>query len=846
MTDARESGTRFESHLAQVNVSGARLGYLLSAILMPAGFSLDLAMAPEHAGQFFVIRCIASAVALALLALSYTPWAERHPVVLGAGPPLVCASCIEAMILRLDGVVSPYYAGLNLCILAVGVLYTWRWRHALAVSGMIVALWLVPAIPSALDGSLQVRPFFNNVYFLTLTTVISVASTVIRFRSAEREFVARDELEATSAELAGTLERLREVDRLKSEFFANISHELRTPLTLILSPVEDLLASERPERERATLSIVRRNAQRLLRLIDDLLDLARLEAGGLRLRVAELDLADLAQRVVEVARPTAERRKLSLRLEPVESTPDVHADPHRMEMVLTNLVSNALKFTPAGGQVRVGVQNLDGKATVTVTDSGPGIAEEHQERVFERFYQVEGSERRRHGGAGIGLAMARELARLHGGDLQVASTLGQGAAFTLTLRTGLDHFNEEVLERRRVAAERHPRRRVSDRAIPVPEAGAEAGVEADAQIGREDPPIRLDRGRRARILVAEDEADLRAFIAAALESEFEVIAATDGADALEKVKAQRPDLVLTDVMMPNVSGTDLCRSIKSEPGLRNLPVVMLTARSGSDSTLEAYAAGADDFVTKPFHTRVLVARIRAQLKLRSLGLQLANQARLSTAGTMAAGIAHEVKNPVNAVLNAAKLLSRPDGKKVSRERLLGVIQDGASRILGIISALEENVRPAEHDGVTTCAVDAGLDSSLQLLAYKFGGIEVHKSYHAQRLVVASARQLNQVFLNLLDNAGKAGPRNVWLATEDVPGGGVRVRVEDDGGGVAPEAAPLLFEPFFTTRAAADGTGLGLFLCQRIVDDAGGSLRYEAREGGGARFLIELPAMEAAA
>ncbi|HMR06149.1 MAG TPA: HAMP domain-containing sensor histidine kinase, partial [Polyangiaceae bacterium] len=124
--------------------------------------------------------------------------------------------------------------------------------------------------------------------------------------------------------------------------------------------------------------------------------------------------------------------------------------------------------------------------------------------------------------------------------------------------------------------------------------------------------------------------------------------------------------------------------------------------------------------------------------------------------------------------------------------------------------------------------------------------EVHKSYNAQRLVVASARQLNQVFLNLLDNAGKAGPRNVWLATEDVPGGGVRISVEDDGGGVAPEAAPLLFEPFFTTRAAADGTGLGLFLCQRIVDDAGGSLCYEAREGGGARFLIELPAMEAAA
>jgi signal transduction histidine kinase len=840
MTEAREPGARFEAHLAQINLSGARLGYLLSAILMPAGFALDLAMAPGHVGQFFLIRCIAGVVALGLLALSYTPWAVRHPVVLGAGPPLVCASGIEAMILRLDGVVSPYYAGLNLCILAVGVLYTWRWRHALTVSGMIVGLWLLPALPSALDGSLPIRPFFNNVYFLTLTTVISVASTVIRYRSAEREFSARDELERTSAELAGTLERLREVDRLKSEFFANISHELRTPLTLILSPVEDLLASERPERERASLSIVRRNAQRLLRLIDDLLDLARLEAGGLRLRIAELDLSDLARRVVEVSRPTAQQRKLSLELVSLGPTPDVHADPHRMEMVLTNLVSNALKFTPVGGTVQVAVDSRADEATVTVTDTGPGIAAEHQHRVFERFYQVEGSERRRHGGAGIGLAMARELARLHGGELSVKSTAGRGAAFTLTLRTGLDHFTDDVLERRRVAAETHPRRRASDRQL-----SAVVPSVPDVQPTREEPPIRLDAGRRARILVAEDEADLRAFIATALEGEFEVICAHDGADALEKVKAKRPDLVLTDVMMPNVSGTDLCRAIKAEPGLRSLPVVMLTARSGSDSTLEAYAAGADDFVTKPFHTRVLVARIRAQLKLRAMGLQLANQARLSTAGTMAAGIAHEVKNPVNAVLNAAKLLSRPDGRKVSRERLLGVIQEGASRILGIISALEENVRPAEHDGVTTCEVDAGLESSLQLLSYKFEGIEVHKSYQARRLVVASARQLNQVFLNLLDNAGKAGPSNVWLTTEDVAGG-VHISVADDGAGVAPEVAPLLFEPFFTTRGAADGTGLGLFLCQRIVDDAGGSLRYEPRKGGGARFIIELPAMEAAA
>ncbi|MEZ4226388.1 MAG: ATP-binding protein [Polyangiaceae bacterium] len=843
MSEARGTGARFESHLAQINLNGARLGYLLSAVLMPAGFALDVAMAPGHVGQFFLIRCIAGAVALGLLAVSYLPWAMRHPVVLGAGPPFVCAAGIEAMILRLDGVVSPYYAGLNLCILAVGVLYTWQWRHALAVSGGIVTLWLLPAIPPALAGTLEVRPFFNNVYFLSLTTVISVASTVIRFRSAEREFAARQEVESTSRELAGTLERLREVDRLKSEFFANISHELRTPLTLILSPVEDLLGTPgRPERERAALAVVRRNAQRLLRLIDDLLDLARLEAGGLRLRVAEVDLVDLAHRVVENARPTAAQRNLDLVLTlDAESTPELHADPHRMEIVVTNLVSNALKFTPDGGRVEVTIGMDDSHVRLLVRDTGPGIGAEHQAKIFERFYQVEGSERRRHGGAGIGLALARELAQLHGGDLSVESTAGHGATFILTLPLGPGHFAEGALERRRVASEEHPGRRVTDRGSEAPPAPEHKPV-----LGRSEPPIRLDAGRRARIVVAEDEPDLREFIAASLRDEFEVMLAADGAEALTMVRATRPDLVLTDVMMPEVSGTDLCRSIKADSALRTIPVIMLTARSGSDSTLEAYSAGADDFVTKPFHTRVLIARISAQLRLRAMGLQLANQARLTTAGSLAAGIAHEVKNPIGAVLNAAKLLARPESGKMPKERLLTVIQEGAARVVDIISALEDNVRPAEHDGVSTCSVDEGLESSLRLLAHKMDGIQVHRNYAAQRMVVASARQLNQVFLNLLDNAGRAGPANIWVRTEDCTTGGVTISVEDDGEGVPEDVAALLFEPFFTTRSGNGGTGLGLYLCQRIIDDAGGSLRYEPRPGGGARFVIELPALEAAA
>ncbi len=323
MNDARDTGDRFAAELARRNVSGARLGYLLSAVLMPAGFTLDLAMAPQHFQEFLVFRLVASVAALVLLAVSYLPLAVRHPVILAAGPPLVCGAGIEAMVLQLEGADSPYYAGINLCILAVGVLYTLHWRHALAISVAVMLLWLVPALAEAGQGELLYRQFFNNFYFVALTMVISVASTVIRYRSARREFDALTEVESTSLELAGTLERLRELDRMKNEFFANISHELRTPLTLILSPIEDLLAQDPPAPQKTALGIVRRNAQRLLRLIDDLLDLARLDAGGLRLRVAEVDLAEMARRVVDGAKPTALTRRINLTLD----APEIHAGP---------------------------------------------------------------------------------------------------------------------------------------------------------------------------------------------------------------------------------------------------------------------------------------------------------------------------------------------------------------------------------------------------------------------------------------------------------------------------------------------------------------------------------------
>ncbi len=829
----------FEESLEERNLAGARLGFVLSAVLMPAGFTLDLVTVPALAGDFFVVRSCAGLAALLFLALSYWGPAKRHPVLLGAGPPIICAVGIELLILRLDGVVSSYYAGLNLCILAVAVLYVWRWQRALLVSSAIVGIWAAPAVPLALTGQLPFAPFFNNLYFLSLTLVIAVASCLIRYRSAQREFVARRGLSEMTQELSSTLKRLQELDRLKNEFFANVSHELRTPLTLILTPVEDLLGRDVSADIKPALLVIRRNAHRLLRLIDDLLDLARLDVGGLRLYVAELDLNDVAERLVEVSRPAAEARGMRLELELPPGELPVYGDPHRVEIILTNLIGNALKFTPDGGRVSVRVVREQNSCRVDVEDSGPGIPAAELDRIFDRFYQVEGSQRRRQGGAGIGLSLARKLAELHGGNVAVKSTVGLGSTFSVILPLGRDHFRDEVLERRRVKTDEHPHRRASDRSsLPlVPE--------PSEPFDPESPPVRMDKGRKPLVLVAEDEPDLREYIEATLRSHFELVTATDGAGALAIVKSRAPDLVLTDVMMPGTTGTDLCRAIKQDPRLKSTPVIVLTALSATDNVLEAYSAGADDFVTKPFHSRVLLARINAQLRLRSVGLQLADQARLATAGTLAGGVAHEVRNPLNAVLNAARSLPGVTNRPELTQKLLGIIVEGALRIDRIVGALEEHVRPAEDNAILQCDLQTGLRSSIELLEHKMTGVTVHMNCESQRSVVASPRELNQVFLNLLDNAVRAGGKNIWVRTTD-EAGSVRVSVSDDGPGVPSDVAELIFEPFFTTRQVGEGTGLGLYLSRRIIQQCGGNLTYAPREGGGAVFGIQLPASEAAA
>jgi len=814
----------------------------------------DYFLVPDHWRYFLTLRLIGTAANAVIVFIVYRLRLRRYTWEAFWAVGLVFDGFIAPMLPLAAGSYPLYFMGFSIIIFGAGLLPFWPPRWAVSIIGANLASGLFAFLvwPSTISS----RDLLGSIFFVLTAAGLSIATASFKYDLARRDYSTRSELysvarrEATArlrlahatTELQDALERLKELDRLKDKFFANVSHELRTPLTLILAPIEEMAQTTTDRNHLQYLRVVRRNAHRLLRLIDDLLDLSRLDAGGLRLNLAEVDLRTIAATVHENSTPAAMAKGIEFTFTAQPSSRKISGDAHRLEIVLTNLVGNALKFTLPKGRIDLRVEDLPTGVRVQVSDSGRGIPPDALPHVFERFFQGIPAEQRREGGVGIGLALAKELVELHGGSMGVESRVSEGSAFSFFIPFGTDHIRPEVVERRREFAPREDfRRRTEDpESAPKPvEAATIAGQEQGQAAAAE--PVLFGGSRRARIVLAEDHGDVREFIRGLLEPEFDLMTATNGDEAWELVCREMPDLVISDVMMPGRTGTELCRDIKAEPALKNIPVLLLTARVGSEATLEGFAYGADDFVAKPFHPRVLVARVRAQLKLRALGLQLAEREKLAVVGTLAAGILHEVRNPVNAILNAARVLATGKAETQMTDRLIGVISDAAQRIQGITTALETHARPAEAGGFTPCDVREGLDATLRLLEHRMKGVTVHREYATDAMAAAPPGPLNQVFLNILDNALRTGARNLWLHVAE-QGQRLTIRIGDDGPGIPAGVAQRIFDPFFTTREAGSGIGLGLYLSRRIVERHQGALWVEDRQGGGAEFVAELPAV----
>ena len=403
-------------------------------------------------------------------------------------------------------------------------------------------------------------------------------------------------------------EQLAELDRAKTAFFTNISHELRTPLTLLLGPAEDALAdgaAPLSAEQRWRVEAILRNAQRLLLLVNSLLDFSRLESGRTTARFAPVDLARYTTELASMFRSAYERAGITLDVECTRLSEPVYVDADMWAKIVLNLLSNALKFT-FEGRVEVRLEEAGGASRLVVADTGTGIEPAEQALLFERFHRVLGARSRSHEGTGIGLALVAELTDLHGGEVAVESTPERGSTFTVTVPFGSAHLPADQV---------------------APEGGATTAA-ARAEGFLLDAMRWLDRtpdaapsdgfaapGTRPRILVVDDNVDMREYVASLLTDDHRVATAHDGAAALAMARADPPDLVLTDVMMPELDGFGLLAALRADPDTSHIPVVMLSARAGEDGTVEGLEAGADDYLVKPFTARELRARVHANLEL---------------------------------------------------------------------------------------------------------------------------------------------------------------------------------------------------------------------------------------
>ncbi|HLE43236.1 MAG TPA: ATP-binding protein, partial [Methylomirabilota bacterium] len=470
------------------------------------------------------------------------------------------------------------------------------------------------------------------------------------------------------------VESLAELDRDRTAFFSNISHEFRTPLTLMLGALENLLAAREersPAELRDQLVMAHRNGLRLMKLVNTLLDFSRIEAGRAHASYEPTDLAALSADLAGSFRSGCEQAGLRLVVDCPALPSQVHVDRDMWEKIVLNLLSNAFKYT-LEGEIEVRLQVAGAGCELTVRDTGVGIPEPELLRVFERFHRVEAQRGRTHEGTGIGLALVKELVDLHGGSVRVESAVGRGSVFAVRVPFGTAHLPADRIGTARELASTvlgsRPYVEESLRWIPAggsSESAAEPSLEPDGMPRAPLPGAEQGRSSaRPLVLWADDNADMREYVRRLLAPRFEVEAVPDGETALEAARRRRPDLVLADVMMPRLDGFALLRELRSDPRLRTVPVVLLSARAGEESQVEGLGAGADDYLVKPFSARELLARVGANLELararqeveRAAGREEALREANRRKDEFLAVLSHELRNPLAPIRNSLYIL----------------------------------------------------------------------------------------------------------------------------------------------------------------------------------------------
>ncbi|NNE70835.1 MAG: response regulator, partial [Rhodothermales bacterium] len=629
-----------------------------------------------------------------------------------------------------------------------------------------------------------------------------------------------------------------------------------------IGPMENALLGEygdiTPDMRRQ-VEVMLRNSRRLLRLINQLLDLSKLESGRMKLKVMDGSLTDLVEGIVYSFTPFAEKKGLNLEFKAGSSVEEFLFDPLGLEKVFFNLLSNAVKFTPDGGSIGVSMKDAvikhEGKeipaVSIRVRDSGQGIPAADLAHIFDRFHQVDGTVSKVQEGTGIGLALVKELVELHGGTIEVESVIDVGTVFTVVLPTDpvLLGAHEVIVDGYAAEpAERGPMMEMSVFEESVPEESDENGEEIVKQ---------------HLVLVVDDSPDIREYVALCLNKRYEVVTAVDGKDGLKKAKAVRPDLIVSDVMMPQMNGFDLCRSIRADEDIRETPVVLVTSKATPEDKIEGLEAGADDYVAKPFSARELLARVENLVRvqdqkssLESLNSELlSSNAALRQASEMKSQLlsiaSHDMKNPLTAIREFARIL-REESDQSHQLELLDMIFDSSNDMLALISQLLDS---AAMEGGTLNVdrqpynlaelAERVVERNVRIADRKGQVIHTQLDDPEACMVPIDSERVREAMDNLVSNAIKYSPlqSSIYVNLKR-RGNELHFSVRDEGPGLTEEDLKRVFGKFQKLSARPTGgetsTGLGLSIVKQIVELHGGRAEAQVNPERGSTFSFVLP------
>ncbi|MGZ3784466.1 MAG: ATP-binding protein [Bdellovibrio sp.] len=675
-------------------------------------------------------------------------------------------------------------------------------------------------------------------------------------------FLRGQQIQKANEELEELNEKLKELDKLKNQIFSNISHELRTPIALILGLTDKMQKSQDfSQVHKDDLAVIARNGKLLLNQVNDFLDIAKLEAGKMKLDYSEINLTALIKKIFLNFNALARDREISLTLEADENLP-VQVDANMIQRVILNLLSNAFKFVPDGGRIDVRLGKKDQLVTISVEDNGPGIPSKFRHIIFERFRQIESGDNRRFGGTGLGLAIAKEFVTLHGGKIGVLDGSSGGSIFYVELpyKAPVGTY---------IAASEESKQKFQNGIYQTGEAlESETGVQP-ASISAEV------RAHQAIVLVVEDNPDMNRFVAEALNTEFNVVTAFDGIQGFEKAISLKPDLILTDVMMPRMSGDQMIGEIRKRAELDDVPIVLLTAKDDENLRIKLLLEGAQDYLVKPFYTEELVARIMNLVKMkrarevlqRELSDQnkdieiLANQLAQKTQSLREAvnyrdeflSIAsHELKTPLTSLKLQLQLSERSfDLKKIFTEddvkKFFSMSQKQIDALNHLVDELLDVTRIRagqiplyyEEMNLTEVIKDAIEGFQGQLTS---AHCPVELNMNGPILGYWDKSRVEQILINLVSNVIKYAPGKPFKVSLSQSHKMAILIVQDFGPGIPKDKQELIFQRFerATSLRNISGLGLGLFIVKRITDSLGGSIKLVSDIGKGSTFTVELP------